>query len=152
MQATHPQHTAQPQSHCTPWRLPPLAGVVEVRYEADVPVALSSVFSAAFPSGLFRRSVSHPATAAGAAGAAGPGGGEPSQRPGKQQVQAAAGAGSASCFHSNGGGYHLHPEDTVDSSVHGSHVFDLGEGATKGRAGGAGQGQGRRGRQAEAAT
>jgi hypothetical protein len=63
---------AHPAYACTPHHVMCTScgtGVCEVRYEADVPVTLSSILAAAMPSSLFRR----PASAVASMGAAGGG-------------------------------------------------------------------------------
>ena len=163
--------------------------MVEVRYEADVPITLSSVLSAA--TALFRRTHTQPASPASAgaaaaavspspppaspAGAVSPGGAPTSPSyavaaavaaaQAQQQAQDAGGGaapraapptsqvggfpgrstpGPAAAQHAPNPGQQqaqgqqaqhaqqdaagLAAEDQADSSVHGSHVFDLGEG------------------------
>lgn len=47
-------------------------GVAELRYEADVPVTLSSILAAAFPTSLFRRPASAAASSTPTAASGGP--------------------------------------------------------------------------------
>ncbi|KAL4436590.1 hypothetical protein ABPG75_003729 [Micractinium tetrahymenae] len=130
-------------------------GVVEVRYEADVPITLSSVLSAA--TNLFRRNTGAaaaatppPAAAAPAAAPVAAGSADATSPAAEPASPHAAGAGVLAAAQQQQGkapqgvpstpgspsagaaaaaaapSTPLSPEDKADSSVHGSHVFDLG--------------------------